>query len=191
MTLFAYYCGTKNRYMMHRQVVLYIAMSVDGFIADASDNIDFLSVVEKEGEDYGYAAFSNTIDTVIIGRKTYQKVVDMGFEYPHLDKPVYVVSRTPQPQQGHLRYYSGDLKALITQLKAQEGKDIYCDGGAEVVNALLREGLIDSCIISIVPVFLGSGIRLFDDNRPFVNLVCVRTTTYPSGLVQLHYKKQN
>lgn len=175
--------------MSEKQVVLYIAMSLDGFIADASDNIDFLSMVEKEGEDYGYAAFSQTIDTVIIGRKTYQKVLDMGFEYPHKDKNVYVWTRSERPTEGSVHFYSGDLSTLVSRLKVEGGKNIYCDGGAELVNALLKNDLIDVCIVSIIPVLLGNGIRLFAPDRPSLNLKCMGVKTFDTGLVQLHYAR--
>ncbi len=79
---------------MKRKVILYIAMSLDGYIAKQDDNIDFLSIVESPGEDYGYAEFLNNIDTIIWGRRTFDKVLSFGNGVPHKDKKVYVISKT-------------------------------------------------------------------------------------------------
>ena len=174
---------------MERKVILYIATSLDGYIASPDDNLDFLSVVEQEGEDYGYAQFIESVDTVIVGRKTYDKVLSMGFDFPHSDKESYIITRTPKPATGKIEFYTGDLKNLILKLKKQEGKNIFVDGGAEVVNLLLKDNLIDEFCISIIPVLLGDGIRLFQDNRPELPLKFVRSESFNSGLVQVWYQK--
>lgn len=174
---------------MERKVILYIATSLDGYIASPDDNLDFLSVVEQEGEDYGYAQFIESVDTVIVGRKTYDKVLSMGFDFPHSDKESYIITRTPKPATGKIEFYTGDLKNLILKLKKQEGKNIFVDGGAEVVNLLLKDNLIDEFCISIIPVLLGDGIRLFQDNRPELPLKFVRSESFKSGLVQVWYQK--
>lgn len=79
---------------MSRKVILYIAMSLDGYIAKEDDTIDFLSKVETPGEDYGYAEFTKTVDTIIWGRKTYDKVKLFGIDFPHQDKNVFVLSKS-------------------------------------------------------------------------------------------------
>jgi dihydrofolate reductase len=172
---------------MNRKVMLYIAMSLDGFIAGENDDLDFLTKVEREGEDYGYGDFMKTVDTVILGRKTYDKVLSMGFQFPHADKQSYVITRTQKPDQGKLRFYTGDLKELVLKLKAESGGNIFVDGGAEIVNLLMKEKLFDEFIISIIPIFLGSGIALFRNGRSEENLELISTKSFPSGLVQLHY----
>jgi dihydrofolate reductase len=171
-----------------RKVILYISMSIDGYIADKNNDLSFLSTVEQEGEDYGYLDFVQSIDTVIIGRKTYEKVLEMGFEYPHTDKKVYVITRTKKPDKGSFEYYSGDIPTLIAKLKLEQGKNIYCDGGAEIVHLLLKEKLIDELIISVIPVMLGSGISLFKEDRPFQKLKLLSSKAFDIGLVQLHYQ---
>jgi dihydrofolate reductase len=176
---------------MERKVVLYIAMSLDGYIATKENSIDFLSMVEQQGEDYDYAEFVKTVDTVIIGRKTYDKVLAMGFEYPHVDKDVYIITRTARPAIGNLKFYTDDLAQLVNNLKAQSGKNIYCDGGSEVANELMKNNLIDELIVSIIPVLLGDGIKLFNDGRPEKELILVSSKQFESGLVQLHYKVAN
>lgn len=173
----------------NRKLVLYIAMSLDGYIAKPDDNLDFLSMVEQEGEDYGYAEFGQSIDTVIIGRKSYDKVISMGYAYPHADKNVYIISRTARPDVGTMQYYTGSLPALVAQLKSEPGKNIYCDGGAEIVNLLLRDDLIDELIISIIPTVLGDGVPLFKPGRPERTLKLLSTRAFDKGLVQLHYQR--
>lgn len=172
-----------------RKIILYIAMSLDGYISKPNNDLGFLTLVEKEGEDYGYTGFIETVDTVILGRKTYDKVMSMGIGFPHADKDVYVITRTVRKDTGKLKFYTGNLISLIDKLKSEPGKNIYCDGGAETVNELMINDLIDEFIISVIPVFLGSGIRLFKDGRPELNLELVDSKQFVTGLVQLHYKR--
>lgn len=176
---------------MDRKVILYIAISLDGYIAQPNDDLIFLSIVEQEGQDYGYGDFVKTVDTVIVGRKTYDKVLAMGFDFPHADKDTYIITRTPRPYIGSVKFYTGDLKALIGKLKAVSGKNIFCDGGSEIANELLMDGLIDELIISVIPILVGDGTKLFKDGRPEQNLQLVSTKQFDKGLVQLHYKCVN
>jgi dihydrofolate reductase len=162
-------------------------MSLDGYIAKTDNSLDFLSIVEQEGQDYGYSDFVKSIDTIIIGRKTFDKVNSMGFEYPHKDKEVYIISRTSRPDNETFKYYTDSLKELILKLKCRPGKNIYCDGGAEIVNELLRDNLIDEFFISVIPIMLGNGIPLFNKGRPELKLRLITTSHFDKGLVQLHY----
>lgn len=170
-----------------RKVILYIAMSLDGFIATPDDDIDFLNMVAEEGQDYGYQKFIETIDAVIVGRKTYDKVISMGYAFPHSDKDAYIITRTPRPNIGNIQFYTGNIKELVLKLKAKQGKNIFCDGGAEIVNELLQDNLIDEFYISIIPLMLGSGIALFKNGRPELNLKLIDSKKFDKGLVQLHY----
>lgn len=176
---------------MSRKLYLYIAMSLDGYIAKADDNIDFLTMVERPNEDYGYHDFLQNIDTVIWGRKTFDKVLTIGEQYLHRDKKVYVISKSRTGTHGHVVFHS-DVVQLVNELKQQEGKTIYCDGGAEIVTELLRHKLFDRIIVSVIPHLLGDGIRLFKDGRPEQYLQFKQSLNFPSGLVQLWYDvKQN
>jgi len=172
-----------------RKLILYIATSLDGYIAKPNDDLSFLSVVEQEGQDYGYADFIDTVDAVIVGRKTYDKVLSMGVDFPHADKDAYIITRTPRPAIGNVKFYTGNLKALVENLKAQQGKHIFCDGGAEIVNELLKEQLFDELIISVIPTLVGSGTKLFNDGRPEQKLELVSVKSFEKGLTQLHYKR--
>lgn len=173
-----------------RKVILYISMSLDGYIATKDHSLEFLSMVEQEGEDYGYNDFVKTVDAVIIGRKTYEKVIAMGYEYPHTDKDVYIWTRTVRPAIGKFKFYTDDLSRLVHDLKRQPGKHIYCDGGAEIANELIKNNLVDEYIISVIPILLGDGIKLFKDGRPEQRLELISSKQYKKGLIQLHYKRE-
>lgn len=172
-----------------RKVILYIATSLDGYIAKPNDDLSFLSIVQKEGEDYGYSDFIKSVDTVILGRKTYDWVMTQVPEFPHADKNAFIVTRTERPSIGTANFYTGKLKDLIIKLKSEQGKSIFIDGGAEIVNELLKENLIDEFIISIIPVLVGNGTKLFKDGRPEQILELVSIKQFDKGLTQLHYKR--
>jgi len=175
-----------------RTLTVYIATSLDGYIAKPNGDLSFLTVVEKEGEDYGYAEFTATIETIILGRKTYDWVLrEIGStHYDNGDRNVYVITRTERPSVGKTIFYSGNLIELVQQLKTEGGKNIYCDGGAEIVNELLKSDLIDEFIISVIPILVGNGTRLFKDGRPEQQLELIGTKTFDTGLTQLHYKRK-
>lgn len=170
-----------------RKVILYIATSVDGYIAKSDGDISFLSAMEKEGEDYGYNKFLDSVDTVILGRKTFDKVQSMGIEKPYGDRKIFILSRKSRSNSAQITYCSGNLSELIFNLKKEDGRNIYCDGGAETVYSLLASDLIDEMIISVIPVMLGEGIRLFGQIIPEKKLYLITGKVFDKGLVQLHY----
>lgn len=175
-----------------RKISLFIAMSLDGYIAKPNDDLSFLKIVENEGEDYGYAEFTDTMDTLIIGRKTYDYVLkEIGSShYDNGQRDVYVITRTERPQVGRTVFYTGNIAALVKRLKSENGKNIYCDGGAELINELLEHHLIDELIISVIPILVGNGTRLFKDGRPEQVLEFVSVKPFESGLTQLHYRRK-
>lgn len=175
-----------------RKISLFIAASLDGYIAKPNDDLSFLKLVEKEGEDYGYTEFTDTIDTLIIGRRTYDYVLkEIGpAHYDNGKRDVYVITRTERQQEGRTTFYTGNLTDLVNRLKSESGRNIYCDGGAEVINELLQNDLVDEFIISVIPVLLGDGIRLFKDGRPEQLLEFISAKTFETGLTQLHYKRK-
>lgn len=175
-----------------RKISLFIAMSLDGYISKPNDDLSFLKLVEKEGEDYGYSEFISTIDTIIIGRKTYDYVLkEIGpSHYDNDQRDVYVITRTERPQVGRTIFYTGNSSELVKRLKSEEGKNIYCDGGAEIINELLKHDLIDEFKISVIPILLGNGTKLFKDGRPEQTLEFVAVKSFETGLTQLQYKRK-
>lgn len=176
--------------MHNRKVILYIAASIDGYIAAPGDDLSFLSAVQMEGEDYGYSAFISTVDAVILGRRTYDKVLSFGIPFPHADKDTYIITRTSRPAEGNVKFYTGDLAALVAGLKSQPGKNIFVDGGAQVVHEMLRQDLIDEMVISLIPVLLGDGIQLFSPGRPQQEWRLVESRSFEKGLVQVKYSRR-
>lgn len=175
-----------------RKIKLFIAVSLDGYIAKTNDDLSFLKLVEKEGEDYGYEEFTSEIDTVIIGRKTYDYVLkEIGAShYDNGQRDVYVITRTERPQIGRTIFYTGNIPELIKRIRTVKGKNIYCDGGAEIINELLKNSLIDEFTISVVPILLGNGTRLFKNERPEQILELNSVKTFETGLAQLNYKRK-
>ena len=177
--------------METRKVILYISMSVDGFLATKDNDLSWLSIVEKEGEDYGYGAFTNQVDTYIVGRKTYDIIKGLlGGDFPQAKQyECYVITRQSLENDDGVQFYNGDISELIARLKAKSGGHIYCDGGAEIVQMLMKQNLIDEYIISVIPIMLGEGIRLFKGGIDKISLKAKPSTYFESGLVQLHYEK--
>ena len=172
-----------------RKVILYIAQSLDGFIAREDDDISWLSVVEREGEDYGYQAFVDTVDTVFMGRRTYEKVLSFGIEFPHKNRKCYVLTQSRIGSNENVTYFGGNLEALIQDLKSKEGGNIFIDGGAEAVRAFKSKDSIDEYVVSIIPIMLGKGIRLFKETDVESALELIGSKSFDSGLVQLNYRR--
>jgi|TARA_B110000495_G_scaffold94397_1_gene81558 dihydrofolate reductase len=169
---------------MKKEVILYIAISEDGFIAGAGENLDFLNMVQVEGEDYGYAQFLNSIDVVLVGRKTYEKVISMGYPY-HDDKKVFVITKSQKTSnKENFHYYTGNLVELIHELKTATQKNIYCDGGAELVTYLIKRNLIDQIILSVIPLKLKRGTLLFKQDEIPQSFKWVNSVEFKSGLIQ-------
>ena len=173
--------------MNKRKLILYIACSIDGYIAERGDDLSFLDQVQQEDEDYGYSEFISSVDTVIMGRRTYDWVMRHVDRFPHADKETYVITRKERQKEGNVAFYTGELTALVNALKDKPGKNIFCDGGAEIVNLLLQNKLIDEMILSVIPVLLGQGTRLFQSNFSKQQAQLKSSRPYPSGLLQIHY----
>src|SRR5690606_28525391 len=127
-----------------RKLSLFIAMSLDGYIAKPNDDLSFLGLVEKEGEDYGYTAFTSSIDTLIIGRRTYDYVVKHvgASHYDNGDRDVYAITKTERPALGRTTFYTGNVQELVQRLKAQSGKNIYCRSEEHTSELQSRENLV-------------------------------------------------
>ena len=165
------------------EVKLFIATSLDGFIADRDGGVDWLFA---DG-DYGYAAFFDSIGTLIMGRRTYEQVLGFG-EWPYGEKPTYVFTRgTPGGDHLHVEFFSGDARSLVEELRERTSGDIWLVGGAALVSTFRELHLIDEYILSVHPVLLGDGIPLFERPQPRENLRLREEIAFQSGLVQLRY----
>ncbi|MFD0717087.1 dihydrofolate reductase family protein [Paenibacillus sp. GCM10027626] len=170
---------------MKRPVVLYIATSLDGYIARENGDIDWLYEAEGEG-DSGYSEFYETIDTVLMGNKTYEHTFELADQFPYPDKKCYVFSRSEHEPSPHVTFVTGDVPEFFEDLKEQEGSKIWIVGGAEIFDVLLKSNLVDEFIITITPTILGNGIPLFKKDNPELKLFLVETKRF-GQMVQLHY----
>jgi dihydrofolate reductase len=161
---------------------VFIATSLDGFIARKDGSIDWLKTVERPGEDYGYAEFAASIDTLLVGRKTYDTV--LGFDaWPYAGKRVAVLTRRPPKPKHDEEFVSGDPAGVLKTLST--ARRIYVDGG-DVIQQFLAAGLIDELTLSTIPLLLGEGVPLFG-KTPERGFKLVASKSFPSGLVQSKY----
>ena len=172
-----------------REIVVYIALSVDGFIAGPSDDLGFLSMVEQQGEDYGYHDFIASVSTVLLGRKTYDKVQSFGIGNPHADRECFVFSRTHSGDHDGVRFVNSDPVEFCRKLREQAGGRIFVDGGAEIIQCLLRADMIDRIILSYIPCMLGAGTRLFGDQGISLDFQLQSVRPFASSLLQVEYTR--
>lgn len=165
---------------------IFIATSVDGYIARSNGGVDFLDCVQAEGEDYGYAEFFASVDALVMGRNTYETVLGFG-TWPYAGKRVFVATHRPASSRHGEQFFEGAPGPLLRRLQQEGVRRIYVDGGV-LIGQFLAEGLIDELTISIVPVVLGGGIRLFSGGEGEHRFELVQARSYGSGLVQLRYK---
>jgi dihydrofolate reductase len=189
----ASYLITRNRSEQSRdmrKISLYIASSLDSYIASEDGSIDWLF----SDIDYGYTKFYNSIDTILVGRKTYDQSLTFD-EYPYKGKKVYVFSHSSasKMRKNHqdVEYINEDIPVFVRRLIQETPvgkKGIWLLGGGEIVSILLNANLIDEIILSIHPIILGKGIPLFRDIRKHVKLQLLESTPFRSGLVQICYR---
>jgi dihydrofolate reductase len=165
---------------------VFIATSLDGFIARPNGGIDWLAIVERPGEDYGFKSFFDSIDTLVMGRKTYETALSFD-TWPYAGKRCVVLTHaTPTSRHGE-QFYAGDLAALVDRLGAEGSKRVYVDGGA-VIAQFLASKLIDDVTVSLIPILLGDGAPLAPKIGADVRLELVEHRAFESGLVQLTYR---
>lgn len=166
---------------------VFIGTSLDGFIARANGDLDFLP--PGGGEPHGYEEFMTTVDAVVMGRNTFDTVLTFD-EWPYANKPVFVLSTRPLgsvPAGAVVQHMSGDPVDIASQLAARRVRHVYVDGGI-TIQRFLRAGLIRRLIITRVPVLIGSGIPLFGTVPRDIVLRHIATRQYVSGLVQSEYE---
>lgn len=170
---------------------VFIAASLDGYIARKDGDINWLLQRDDPTEDHGYAAFIADKDWIVMGRGSYEKVLTFD-EWPY-DRPVLVLSRqltdppVPEALKGKVQFSRRTPREVIDDLAAQNAHRVYIDGG-QVIQSFLREGLVADIVITTVPVLLGSGIPLFGSLPHDIDLTLLSSRSFPSGLVQSHYR---
>lgn len=145
-----------------RKIKLYIATSLDGYIATLDGGLDWLTAYPNpEISDYGYSDFYNTVETLIMGGSTYQSILDMDIPWPYEDKQTYVISRTKKSNSSIVEVVGENIVSKVAEWKATGGKDIWLVGGGELVSLFLNNKLVDTMEITVIPTLLGRGIPLF------------------------------
>jgi len=174
---------------MKRKLKLYIACSLDAYIATSDGSVDWLHTLEDIGTDYGYQAFYDSIDTTLMGYSTFQEIRNFDVPFPYPDKTNYVFSRKPREGEGlPVKFVAEDAAAFVQQLKDQPGANIWLIGGGQLNTLLLNAGLLDEMIISVAPIVLGSGVPLFAHTADMQQMKLVSCTTFASGMIQMHYR---
>ena len=166
---------------------VFIGVSVDGFIARKNDDLDFLP---ENAEPHGHDEFMASVDAIVIGRKTFEKVLSFG-TWPYGEKRVVVLSSRPMDfsmvRGGVVEQMAGSPAEIVSQLGASGAHNLYIDGGI-TIQGFLRAGAIQKLIITRVPVLIGEGVPLFGTLPHDIRLRHVATRHYPSGLVQSEYE---
>lgn len=178
--------------MKERKIIVYIATSTDGFIARPDGDVGWLDRPRPKG-NYGYGEFFNSIDTILWGRKTYSKGLEMGMKPSMFGPGVknYVFSHSPQKSSVpgiDFEFVSAPIKSFAQRLRKQPGKHIWMMGGGEIIASFLDEGEIDEFSIHVIPVLIGEGIPLVQPRQRNVKLELLSTKKFPDGVVRLNYR---
>lgn len=171
---------------------VFIAQSLDGYIADKEGKIDYLQAIPNpENDDMGYAELIARTDAIVMGRNTYETVLAFDIPWPYA-KPVFVLSKTlkkiPKSLNDKVEIVKGDLPKIIEDLKAKGYKNLYIDGG-KTIQSFLKEDLIDEMIITTIPVLLGSGVPLFRDLPQQMMFGQSTSKVYLNAIVQSTFKR--
>jgi dihydrofolate reductase len=175
-----------------RNVIVHIATSADGYIARPDGDLEWLTSRPAPEGFYGMNAFMQSIDTKLLGRKTYEASVRMGAGFESKDRYI-VFSRHAPPSNvpTGVEFVNGGIGPFVSRLREQPGKDIWLLGGGELIASFLDEHAIDEFVISVVPVFIGDGIPLIARRQRHVRLELQSTERFADGLVQLRYHVQS
>lgn len=170
-----------------RKLILFIATSLDGYIATQDESLEWLFNIEGEG-DNGYSEFYETVDTILMGKKTYDWVMKQeAGEFPYKNKECYVFTRSLVEDTEHVKFVNKDIVSFTTKLKNGKGKNIWIVGGGELLHSFINEKLVDEFILTIAPTLIGKGIPLFKEGDYQLGLSLKGTKTY-NQFVELHYE---
>ena len=186
------YLGSNFNYMKNKNIV-FIARSLDGFIADKNGGLDWLQTIPNPDEiDMGYNKLTERIDAIIMGRNTFEMVCSFDIFWPY-SKPVFVLSSTLKSVSEELKtkveIVKGSLNEVLNYIQAKGFRQLYIDGGS-VVQSFLKEDLIDEMIITTIPVLLGEGIPLFGELPKSMEFEHIKSKLFLGEIVQDSYKRK-
>lgn len=176
-----------------RNTILYIAVSLDGYIADSTGSVDWIKGHDDsiEMEDT-FTPFFDSVDTVIMGKRTYDQIVTelSPDQWPYNGATTFVITHTDRHNASeHIRFRNTAVCGLVNELRKQPGKNIWICGGAQIARPLIEKDMIDTYHIAIIPILLGGGIRLFDTTEHRIQLALTATKEY-NGIIELTYHRK-
>ncbi|MBG9465132.1 diacylglycerol kinase [Bacillus thuringiensis] len=171
-----------------RKIILFIGTSIDGYIANEDGNLDWLESTETTG-DTGYATLLERIDTVVMGKNTYDSIRGFDMDYPYANYTNYVFSSSMEGKDEYAQFTKENVKTFITNLKKQPGQDIWLIGGGKLAHEFFKENLIDEFQLAIAPIILGKGISLYTDNNITTEFRLKKIEQFDQ-LAMLHYVKK-
>jgi dihydrofolate reductase len=177
---------------MERKIVLYIAMSLDGYIARSNGSVDWLNGHGEVLEvDNGYEEFYNNVDTIVMGRTTYEQVVNelSPDVWVYEGKKCYVFTKKECETNEKVEFTSESITNFVSDIKSQLGRDIWLVGGGKLIHEFVRKNLVDKYVITVIPTILGKGIPLFIKENPEIKLKLIKTQTI-DGMVELTYVRR-
>ena len=175
-----------------RKVILYIAMSLDGYIADRKGNVNWLAGQDDAGEQIDtYGAFINEVDTVVMGWNTYRQITTelSPEEWPYQGLTTYVITHRRQPSSADIRFVQEEPCSLVRRLREEQGRAIWICGGSRIIRPLVQEDLLDVYHISVIPTILGAGLPLFAEISQKIKLK-LRSTQVYNGIVESVYVRR-
>ena len=178
---------------MKKKSSVFIATSLDGYIADKNGGIDWLhSTPNPNNDDMGYVEFTNDIDALVMGRTTFETVCGLDVDWPY-DKPVFVLSNTlkdiPESHKEYAFLVKGTLTEILERIYEKGYHRLYIDGGT-TIQSFLKADLIDDMIITTIPILLGSGSPLFSELPNELKFELINTKTFLNQITQNHYKRK-
>src|SRR5580765_2867227 len=179
----------RNTMAKERKIIVHIATSADGYIARPDGGLEWLTSRPAPKGFYGMDAFMKSVDTKVLGRKTYEVSLSMGAKFDTGSRTL-VFSRHPAPADAPagVEWINGGIGPLMSRLREQPGKDIWLMGGGDIIASFLDERAIDEFVISVAPVFIGDGIPLLARRHRHVLLDLLSSERFEDGLVQLRYR---
>jgi dihydrofolate reductase len=174
-----------------QKTALFIASTLDGFIAGKKDDISWLDEFNEPGIDYGYNNFIKKVRTVVMGRKTYD-VYKKGAEKPDMKQKVYVLTSNKdlQPKDANTVIWTKGFKALVKELAKVKSGVIWPVGGGKLIGEFINAGFVDEYILFVMPLLLGDGVRLFDGVEGIKKLKLKESKAYKNGVLMIRYNKK-
>ena len=177
--------------MSRRKIIVNIATSADGFVARPDGNLDWLTARPASRDFYGLPEFERSIDAKVLGRKTFERSLELGARFGTGAKH-YVFSRQPPPVAVPVgvTFVTGSIGAFVEGLRARDGQHVWLMGGGGIIGSFLDAEAVDEVILTVVPTFIGEGIPLMAPRHRDVPLRVLGVRSFPDGVVQLHYRVQ-